>query len=264
MQSNPAKVDAYEQITNAIVSAIKEGADKYEMPWHALSIPLNATSRKPYRGVNVLMLWATAQKRAYTSNEWATYRQWQEAGAQVRKGEQIHNLPVIARWIRDSRKVHEQERKLERSPGGRIDCGLVFSPHHALPPSCCSCHRTICDSKCSQTVGVVQQFDSSLDAVGCDPGQSEQLLGGFLPLDRRTGDDLLRGPDSEPHSAIAHILWQRGSAFYRTIQLPQARRAVLCHRFVYVKCAVRSACPLRRARSFRLLPQFVFEFFNRR
>src|SRR6185312_15970638 len=42
---------------------------------------------KPYRGVNVLMLWATAQKRAYTSNEWATYRQWQEAGAQVRKGE---------------------------------------------------------------------------------------------------------------------------------------------------------------------------------
>ena len=87
MQSSQAKADVYEQITNAIVFAIEEGAGKYEMPWHALATPLNATNRKPYRGVNVLMLWATAQKQAYTSNEWATYRQWQEAGAQVRKGE---------------------------------------------------------------------------------------------------------------------------------------------------------------------------------
>jgi antirestriction protein ArdC len=55
MQSNPAKADVYEQITNAIVSAIEEGADKYEMPWHALSTPLNAINRKPYRGVNVLI-----------------------------------------------------------------------------------------------------------------------------------------------------------------------------------------------------------------
>jgi antirestriction protein ArdC len=87
MQSNPKKADIYEQITNAIVSAIEEGTEKYEMPWHTLSTPMNAANRKSYRGVNVLMLWATAHKHAYTSNEWATYRQWQEAGAQVRKGE---------------------------------------------------------------------------------------------------------------------------------------------------------------------------------
>src|SRR6185312_6061251 len=50
------EADVYEQITNAIVSAIEEGAGKYEMPWHALPAPLNAMNRKPYRGVNVLML----------------------------------------------------------------------------------------------------------------------------------------------------------------------------------------------------------------
>jgi antirestriction protein ArdC len=87
MQSNQAKADVYEQITNVIVSAIEQGAGEYEMPWHALSTPVNATSRKPYRGVNVLMLWATARNYSYSSNEWATYRQWQEAGAHVRKGE---------------------------------------------------------------------------------------------------------------------------------------------------------------------------------
>jgi antirestriction protein ArdC len=64
MQSNQAKADVYEQITNAIVSAIEAGVGQCEMPWHSLQAPLNATNRKPYRGVNVLMLWATAQKHA--------------------------------------------------------------------------------------------------------------------------------------------------------------------------------------------------------
>jgi antirestriction protein ArdC len=90
---NQAKADVYEQITNAIIAAIKEGAQKYEMPWHSLSTPMNAINRKRYRGVNVLMLWAGAQKRSYSSQEWATYRQWQEAGAQVRKGE--HSTTVV-------------------------------------------------------------------------------------------------------------------------------------------------------------------------
>lgn len=106
MQSNPVKADVYEQITNAIVSAIEEGAGKYEMPWHALSTPLNATNRKPYRGVNVLMPWTTARKHAYASNEWATYRQWQEAGVQVRRGERS---TTVVFWNFYDRPEEEQE-----------------------------------------------------------------------------------------------------------------------------------------------------------
>jgi antirestriction protein ArdC len=44
-------------------------------------------SRKPYRGINILVLWAIAQEKGYKSGTWATYKQWQELGAQVRKGE---------------------------------------------------------------------------------------------------------------------------------------------------------------------------------
>jgi len=40
-----------------------------------------------YRGINILLLWIRQQERGFTSGLWATYRQWQEAGAQVRKGE---------------------------------------------------------------------------------------------------------------------------------------------------------------------------------
>ena len=49
--------------------------------------PVNVASKKAYRGVNILALWATAEEKGYTSGTWGTYRQWAEIGAQVRKGE---------------------------------------------------------------------------------------------------------------------------------------------------------------------------------
>jgi antirestriction protein ArdC len=48
---------------------------------------VNATGQRPYRGINSVVLWAVAQKRSYAHLQWATYRQWHELGAQVRKGE---------------------------------------------------------------------------------------------------------------------------------------------------------------------------------
>jgi antirestriction protein ArdC len=61
------------------------------MPWHTSGkfafSPTNVTSKKPYRGINTLCLWAAAQAKGYERGEWATYNQWQERGAQVCKGE---------------------------------------------------------------------------------------------------------------------------------------------------------------------------------
>jgi antirestriction protein ArdC len=70
------------------VAAVEVGAGDYCMPWHrTVTLPVNAFTRKFYHGVNVLSLWATAATRGYRSGYWATYRQWREFGAQVRKGE---------------------------------------------------------------------------------------------------------------------------------------------------------------------------------
>jgi antirestriction protein ArdC len=126
MQSNQAKADVYEQITNEIVSAIEAGAGKYEMPWYALSTPLNATSRKPYRGVNVLMLWAAARKHSYSSNEWATYRQWEETGAQVRKGERSTTV-VFWKFYDHSEEQQEDSNTAEDRPHCFARCYHVFN-----------------------------------------------------------------------------------------------------------------------------------------
>ncbi|MGH9845667.1 MAG: ArdC-like ssDNA-binding domain-containing protein, partial [Blastocatellia bacterium] len=60
-------------------------------PWHhngtSLARPTNVASGKRYRGINTLALWVAALADGYSDGLWGTYRQWRDAGAQVRKGE---------------------------------------------------------------------------------------------------------------------------------------------------------------------------------
>jgi len=90
----PAGNDIYERVTNQIIAAIEAGTGEYRMPWHhdgsPITTPVNVASRKAYRGVNILSLWAAARAAGYAASIWGTYRQWHELGAQVRKGERGH------------------------------------------------------------------------------------------------------------------------------------------------------------------------------
>lgn len=90
------KKDTFQRVTDQIVKAIEEGAGSYRMPWRTSGgfphSPINAVSKRPYRGINILVLWAIAQEKGYKSGTWATYKQWQELGAQVRKGEKSANV----------------------------------------------------------------------------------------------------------------------------------------------------------------------------
>lgn len=79
------KKDLFQTITDKIVNKIEEGAlnGKYVMPWHAAAtMPTNAKSNRPYSGLNAITLWSTP----FNTHHWATYKQWQELGAQVTKG----------------------------------------------------------------------------------------------------------------------------------------------------------------------------------
>jgi antirestriction protein ArdC len=69
------KRDVYARVTDQIINAIEQGVGNWRMPWHTSGryafSPLNVTSRKAYRGVNTLCLWAAAQAKGYESGEWA-------------------------------------------------------------------------------------------------------------------------------------------------------------------------------------------------
>jgi antirestriction protein ArdC len=66
------------------------------MPWRTTGgfphSPINAVSKRPYRGINILVLWATAQEKGFKSGTWATYKRVAGARSQVRKGEKSANV----------------------------------------------------------------------------------------------------------------------------------------------------------------------------
>jgi antirestriction protein ArdC len=90
-ENTAQKQDVYTRVTSQIFNAIEQGVSNWRMPWHTSGkfafSPINVASKKPYRGINTLCLWAAAQAKGYERGEWATYQQWQERKAQVRKGE---------------------------------------------------------------------------------------------------------------------------------------------------------------------------------
>lgn len=108
------KIDLHESITRKIVAAIESGAGEYRMPWHradrSITRPTNAATGKPYGGVNVVALWAEGLQRGFASGYWATYRQWQTLGAQVRAG-QRGSLIVFYKRVEYEREEEEEDAK---------------------------------------------------------------------------------------------------------------------------------------------------------
>lgn len=85
------KTDIYEQVTNNIIEALEQvSLEDYNAPFARLTAelsPINPITEKDYHGINTLILWLQQQAHGYKSNEWGTFRQWKEKGANVKKGE---------------------------------------------------------------------------------------------------------------------------------------------------------------------------------
>lgn len=50
-------------------------------------MPYNATTRVQYQGANIERLAGSKRAKGYSSDEWATFLQWKQAGFMVKKGE---------------------------------------------------------------------------------------------------------------------------------------------------------------------------------
>ncbi|MGB3556891.1 MAG: ArdC-like ssDNA-binding domain-containing protein [Jannaschia sp.] len=85
-----AKFDVYTHVTNQIVAQIEAGTPPWRKPWTggggAVSLP-ERFNGEAYRGINILVLWATAMAKDYISARWMTFNQARQLGGHVRKGE---------------------------------------------------------------------------------------------------------------------------------------------------------------------------------
>jgi len=87
-----SRSDIHETVTQRIIALLETAQHTgATMPWCKPGVaharPINAVTQKPYRGINILSLWAAADAASYKSGVWATFKQWKELGASVKKGE---------------------------------------------------------------------------------------------------------------------------------------------------------------------------------
>lgn len=80
-------MSVYEKVTEAILARLEAGVVPWKQPWKnyasGSSIPVNLSSKKPYRGINPFVLAAMGRSTPF----WLSYKQAQAMGGQVRKGE---------------------------------------------------------------------------------------------------------------------------------------------------------------------------------
>ncbi len=88
--------DLYTSVTARIVAALEAGTPPWICPWQrsgADARPANATTSRPYRGINVLLLNLRAMACGWEHNRWLTFQQAAAVGAHVRRGE--HGTQIV-------------------------------------------------------------------------------------------------------------------------------------------------------------------------
>lgn len=112
--------DTFEAMTAEFIRRIEDAAaGDWSKPWIDLGegLPKNASTGTAYKGGNVWLALAAADRHGWSGQWWATYKQWESLGAQVRKGEKGTTL---IKWGRAECRDHGKDEMCNR-------CGRMFA-----------------------------------------------------------------------------------------------------------------------------------------
>lgn len=99
-----AKANVYDMVTNRIIAELEKGKIPWEKPWTGVrSGAYNRITKRPYSLLNQMLL----QHRG----EYATFKQWQDLGGHVRKGEKSE---IVVFWkIFESKETDSDTGEIE-------------------------------------------------------------------------------------------------------------------------------------------------------
>jgi antirestriction protein ArdC len=115
-----SRTDVYTRVTNAITHQLEQGVRPWHKPWDAehaagrITRPLRF-SGEAYKGINILMLWASAEEQGFDCPFWLTFKQALELGGHIRKGEHGSSV-VYASTFNKTEAGGDGEEKEERIP----------------------------------------------------------------------------------------------------------------------------------------------------
>lgn len=93
------------KVTDAVIARLEQGVAPWRRPWTTAGwLPTSVATGKPYRGINTLLLSAVAEQAGYETPLWATFRQIDNLGGRVIKGEKATPI-VFWKMLRKEDKV---------------------------------------------------------------------------------------------------------------------------------------------------------------
>jgi antirestriction protein ArdC len=143
------------QITDELIKLIESGEP---LPWRSLfrkpdrnsGAPLNilgqppgrnVVSKKTYSGINFLILAMAAHRKGYAARWWGTFRQWEQIGAHVKKGEKATAIVFYQEKTVENEDGKEEDERfwkwysvfnVDQVEGGIADALRVGSPEATL------------------------------------------------------------------------------------------------------------------------------------
>ena len=132
----------YENVTRAIIEEMERGAVPWVRPWKTdrrgvgSVMPGNASTGRSYSGINIPILWASADMNGYPTHAWMTFKQALDHGANVRKGERgthvVFTKPIVFKGEDDETEKRSMLREYTVFNIAQID-GFVIT-EKPLPP----------------------------------------------------------------------------------------------------------------------------------
>lgn len=108
------RASIYETVTQSIINELERGIAPWVKPWKSgpAMRPRSAISQRPYRGVNVLLLWSAAIERGYTNPAWLSYKQASDLNGHVKRGERGTRIVYVS--TSKSTEPREDESEVQK------------------------------------------------------------------------------------------------------------------------------------------------------
>jgi antirestriction protein ArdC len=106
--------DVYSIVTERMIALLEAGTAPWRKTWRGGDSPCNLVSRKPYRGVNTLLLGSAA----FASPYWLTFNQVRQLGGRVKKGAKSE-LVIFWKFSETRKEASDAQRSDDCTPKRR-------------------------------------------------------------------------------------------------------------------------------------------------
>lgn len=110
------------EVTAKIIAQIEEGILPWVQPWDgaaaSVGLPCNASTGRPYSGINILLLWTHVIESGFASQRWLTFKQALAVGGNIRRGEKGATVCFADRFTPadEGKRAREEDREARQVP----------------------------------------------------------------------------------------------------------------------------------------------------